>query len=135
MHADPSYSKKHPETELHGDFQSFCGPALLPDDACLEPRVRRGRPANAVLHFDEWFNRMLQGIDDAKTKRDFQTSKARLEEIVQTVPSSRRERLFAKVEALFANQNKIAASEIKKDQIEKVFERLAEEITNEPNAH
>jgi hypothetical protein len=45
MHADQNGARKHPETELHGDLQSFCGPALLPNDPSLEPRVRRGRPA------------------------------------------------------------------------------------------
>src|SRR5260370_30185044 len=103
MHAYRNNSKKRPETELHGDFQTFSGPALLPDDACLEPRVRRGRPANAVLHFEQWFNRVLQGIDDGKAKRNFRTSKARLEQIVQTGPSIHRERLFAHAEALFTN--------------------------------
>ena len=44
MHADPNTPAKHPETELHSDLQSFCGPALLPDHPGLEPRVRRGRP-------------------------------------------------------------------------------------------
>jgi hypothetical protein len=50
MHTDPNQVKaKHPETELHGDLQSFCGSALPPDHASLEPRVRRGRPADSKL--------------------------------------------------------------------------------------
>ncbi|MCI0637963.1 MAG: hypothetical protein L0Y72_23690 [Gemmataceae bacterium] len=46
MHNNPTNSKQQPETEWHGELQKFCGPALLPDDANLEPRVRRGRPAD-----------------------------------------------------------------------------------------
>lgn len=45
MHAERNDAGKHPETELHGDLQTFCSNALSPDDASLEPRVRRGRPA------------------------------------------------------------------------------------------
>jgi hypothetical protein len=36
-----------PETEFHGELQVFSGPALAPDDPSLEPRVRKGRPADA----------------------------------------------------------------------------------------
>ena len=35
-----------PETEFHGELQVFSGPALAPDDPNLEPRVRKGRPAD-----------------------------------------------------------------------------------------
>ena len=35
-----------PETEFQGDLQVFSGPALAPDDPSLEPRVRKGRPAD-----------------------------------------------------------------------------------------
>jgi hypothetical protein len=35
-----------PETEFHGELQVFSGPALAPDDPTLEPRVRKGRPAD-----------------------------------------------------------------------------------------
>lgn len=34
------------ETEFHGELQVFSGPALSPDDSRLEPRVRKGRPAD-----------------------------------------------------------------------------------------
>jgi hypothetical protein len=36
-----------PETEFRGEVQVFSGPALAPDDPSLEPRVRKGRPADA----------------------------------------------------------------------------------------
>ena len=35
------------ETEFHGEVQVFSGRALAPDDPSLEPRVRKGRPADA----------------------------------------------------------------------------------------
>lgn len=35
-----------PETEFSGEIQVFAGPALAPDDPSLEPRVRKGRPAD-----------------------------------------------------------------------------------------
>ena len=35
-----------PETEFHGELQEFSGPALAPDNPGLEPRVRKGRPAD-----------------------------------------------------------------------------------------
>jgi hypothetical protein len=35
-----------PETEFDGELQVFSGPALTPDDPSLEPRVRKGRPAD-----------------------------------------------------------------------------------------
>jgi hypothetical protein len=35
-----------PETEFIGLFQEFSGEALSPDDASLEPRERKGRPAD-----------------------------------------------------------------------------------------
>lgn len=37
-----------PETEFHGEVLVFSAPALAPDDPSLEPRVRKGRPANGV---------------------------------------------------------------------------------------
>ena len=36
-----------PETEFQGELQVFSGPALAPDDPTLEPRVRKGRPADS----------------------------------------------------------------------------------------
>jgi hypothetical protein len=47
MAANSKDPKQPPETEWHGELQEFCGPALAPDDPSLEPRVRRGRPADA----------------------------------------------------------------------------------------
>jgi hypothetical protein len=47
MNANSSNPKEQPETEWHGELQEFAGPALPPDDPNLEPRVRRGRPADA----------------------------------------------------------------------------------------
>ncbi len=47
MHAERNDAGKHPETELHGDLQAFCGRALSPDDPSLEARDRRGRPADS----------------------------------------------------------------------------------------
>ena len=35
-----------PETFFDGEIQVFSGPLLSPDDPSLEPRVRRGRPAD-----------------------------------------------------------------------------------------
>jgi hypothetical protein len=35
-----------PETEFQGELQMFSGQALSPDDPCLEPRVRKGRPSD-----------------------------------------------------------------------------------------
>ena len=35
------------ETEWHGSFQEFTATVVSPDDPSLEPRVRRGRPADA----------------------------------------------------------------------------------------
>ncbi len=35
-----------PETEFHGELQVFSGPALAPEDPSLEPRIRKGRPAD-----------------------------------------------------------------------------------------
>jgi hypothetical protein len=34
------------ETEFRGEVQAFSGPALAPDNPSLEPRVRKGRPAD-----------------------------------------------------------------------------------------
>jgi hypothetical protein len=46
MNPDATNPLHQPETEFHGDVQLFAGPALAPDDASLEPRVRKGRPAD-----------------------------------------------------------------------------------------
>ena len=35
-----------PETEFIGERYFFSGPALSPDDPSLEPRERKGRPAD-----------------------------------------------------------------------------------------
>jgi hypothetical protein len=35
-----------PETAFHGEVLVFSGLALAPDDPSLEPRVRKGRPAD-----------------------------------------------------------------------------------------
>ncbi len=35
-----------PETEFTGDLQVFSGLALAPNDPSLEPRERKGRPAD-----------------------------------------------------------------------------------------
>ncbi len=39
--------RHQPETEFIGELQVFAGPALRPDDPRLEPRQRKGRPADA----------------------------------------------------------------------------------------
>ena len=39
--------KHQPETEFNGELQEFSGPVLSPDDPTLEPRIRRGRPAES----------------------------------------------------------------------------------------
>ena len=46
MHPDTANPLHQPETEFDGELQEFSGPALAPDDPSLEPRVRRGRPAD-----------------------------------------------------------------------------------------
>jgi hypothetical protein len=45
---DPNSNRPphQPETEFAGEVQEFSGPALSPMDPTLEPRVRKGRPAN-----------------------------------------------------------------------------------------
>ena len=45
----PSSANPHhqPETKFTGELQVFSGPALSPDDPRLEPRERKGRPADA----------------------------------------------------------------------------------------
>ena len=47
MNANPSNPHHQSETEWHGELQKFSGPALSPSDPSLEPRVRKGRPADA----------------------------------------------------------------------------------------
>jgi hypothetical protein len=42
--------RHQPETEFTGELQVFSGPALSPDDPRLEPRERKGRPADAETH-------------------------------------------------------------------------------------
>jgi hypothetical protein len=46
MNADSKRPMHQPETEFIGSFQEFTSEALAPDDARLEPRVRKGRPAD-----------------------------------------------------------------------------------------
>ena len=43
----PSNPLHQKETEWQGGVYFFEGPALSPDDPSLEPRVRKGRPADA----------------------------------------------------------------------------------------
>jgi hypothetical protein len=42
--------RHQPETEYNGEIQVFSGVALRPDDPRLEPRERKGRPADADSH-------------------------------------------------------------------------------------
>jgi hypothetical protein len=46
MKRDGSNPLHQSETEVQGELQVFSGPALSPDDPSLEPRVRKGRPAD-----------------------------------------------------------------------------------------
>jgi hypothetical protein len=48
MNANPSDPKRQKETEWHGELQQFAGPVLSPTDPSLEPRIRRGRPADMM---------------------------------------------------------------------------------------
>lgn len=41
-----------PDTEFTGDLQVFTGFALSPDDPSLEPRERKGRPADEKPRVD-----------------------------------------------------------------------------------
>jgi hypothetical protein len=47
MNSNSSNPDQQPETEWHGELQEFSGKAMPPNDASLEPRVRRGRPVEA----------------------------------------------------------------------------------------
>ena len=40
------------ETEFTGEVQIFSGPALSPNDPQLEPRQRKGRPADSGIRPD-----------------------------------------------------------------------------------
>ena len=46
MDIDLKRPPHQPDTEFTGDLQVFSGQALSPDDPSLEPRVRKGRPAD-----------------------------------------------------------------------------------------
>jgi hypothetical protein len=46
MNPQTSNPLHQPETEFQGELQVFAGPAVSPDDPNLEPRVRKGRPAD-----------------------------------------------------------------------------------------
>jgi hypothetical protein len=48
MSSNASNPHHQPETEFQGELQEFSGPALAPDDPSLEPRVRKGRPADLM---------------------------------------------------------------------------------------
>jgi hypothetical protein len=48
MTPDSTNPLHQPETEFHGELQVFSGPALPPDDPTLEPRLRKGRPAETL---------------------------------------------------------------------------------------
>lgn len=50
MSTKPINPRHQPETEFQGELQAFSGPALAPDDPSLEPRVRKGRPAELGGH-------------------------------------------------------------------------------------
>ena len=46
MNLNPTNPLHQSETEFHGELQEFSGQALAPDDPSLEPRERKGRPAD-----------------------------------------------------------------------------------------
>ncbi len=46
MNAETPRPMHQPETLFIGELQEFKGTFLSPDDPSLEPRVRRGRPAD-----------------------------------------------------------------------------------------
>ena len=46
MNADSEKPSHQPETEFTGVLQEFTLQALPPDDPRLEPRIRKGRPAD-----------------------------------------------------------------------------------------
>jgi hypothetical protein len=53
MDADTKQPPIEPETEFTGDLQVFSGFALSPDDPSLEPRERKGRPADRQFRMDD----------------------------------------------------------------------------------
>jgi hypothetical protein len=46
MAADSKKPSPQPETEFMGELREFKVQALPPDDPRLEPRIRKGRPAD-----------------------------------------------------------------------------------------
>ena len=46
MDANSKRPMHQPETEFIGELQEFTGTVVPPDDPSLEPRIRRGRPAD-----------------------------------------------------------------------------------------
>ena len=46
MNADSERPMHQPETEFIGELQVFIMPVVSPDDPSLEPRERKGRPAD-----------------------------------------------------------------------------------------
>jgi hypothetical protein len=46
MNTNAGDPNKREETEWHGELQQFAGPVVSPTDSSLEPRIRRGRPAD-----------------------------------------------------------------------------------------
>jgi hypothetical protein len=46
MNADSNKPTHQPETEFTGELQEFTVEALATDDPRLEPRIRKGRPAD-----------------------------------------------------------------------------------------
>ena len=48
MNANSNLPPHQAETEFTGEVQTFSGPALSPNDPCLEPRERKGRPAGSL---------------------------------------------------------------------------------------
>ncbi len=46
MDANTKRPMHQPETEFIGEYHEFVVQALAPDDPSLEPRIRKGRPAD-----------------------------------------------------------------------------------------
>lgn len=46
MNADSTKPSHQPETEFTGELQEFTLQAVPADDSRLEPRIRKGRPAD-----------------------------------------------------------------------------------------
>jgi hypothetical protein len=46
MNSDPKKPQHQANTEFAGERYEFESEALLPDDPRLEPRIRKGRPAD-----------------------------------------------------------------------------------------